>query len=247
MGGPVALRPGISVKLSALHPRFEFAKRARMGAELLPRVRELARQAAEQNLGLCIDAEEADRLESSLDMIESRSLARAVGRARAGRAGPPEAGAAAQRVAGGAGAGGRAAADGAPGLGRLLGYRDHARAAGRARRLPGVHAQGRDRYVASGARAGVAGGRRRARAAVRDPQRPYRGGDSGFRRRQGRRVPAPARHGRALVRAPAGGEGRGGPVPRVRAGRRPRGSVAVPGAAAAGKRRQHFVRQPHLR
>ena len=59
----------ISVKLSALHPRYEFAKRARVMAELTPRVLELAQLAKAQNIGFTIDAEESERLELSLDVI----------------------------------------------------------------------------------------------------------------------------------------------------------------------------------
>ena len=61
--------PGISVKLSALHPRYEVAQRARVMDELVPRLRELARMAARRNMGLNIDAEEADRLALSLEVI----------------------------------------------------------------------------------------------------------------------------------------------------------------------------------
>jgi RHH-type transcriptional regulator, proline utilization regulon repressor / proline dehydrogenase / delta 1-pyrroline-5-carboxylate dehydrogenase len=67
---PVFGRPGISVKLSALHPRYEFAQRARVIAELSPRLRELAQLARAHNIGLTVDAEEADRLELSLDVFE---------------------------------------------------------------------------------------------------------------------------------------------------------------------------------
>jgi RHH-type transcriptional regulator, proline utilization regulon repressor / proline dehydrogenase / delta 1-pyrroline-5-carboxylate dehydrogenase len=62
-------RPGISVKLSALHPRFEAVSRARVMAELVPLVAELARRAKRHDLNFTIDAEEADRLELSLDVI----------------------------------------------------------------------------------------------------------------------------------------------------------------------------------
>jgi RHH-type transcriptional regulator, proline utilization regulon repressor / proline dehydrogenase / delta 1-pyrroline-5-carboxylate dehydrogenase len=62
-------RPGISVKLSALHPRFEAISRERVLAELPPRVAELARMAKAHELGFTIDAEEADRLELSLEVI----------------------------------------------------------------------------------------------------------------------------------------------------------------------------------
>jgi RHH-type proline utilization regulon transcriptional repressor/proline dehydrogenase/delta 1-pyrroline-5-carboxylate dehydrogenase len=67
---------GISVKLSALHPRYEEAQRARVLAELLPRLRELVVQAARADLNLTLDAEESDRLELSLDLFEA--LAREV-------------------------------------------------------------------------------------------------------------------------------------------------------------------------
>ncbi|WP_212524015.1 bifunctional proline dehydrogenase/L-glutamate gamma-semialdehyde dehydrogenase PutA [Actibacterium sp. MT2.3-13A] len=63
--------PGISVKFSALHPRYEEAQRARVMDELVPRVRALALQAREANMGFNVDAEEADRLSLSLDVIEA--------------------------------------------------------------------------------------------------------------------------------------------------------------------------------
>jgi len=62
-------RPGISVKLSALHPRYEAVSRERVLRELTPRVLELARKAKAHDLNFTIDAEEADRLELSLDVI----------------------------------------------------------------------------------------------------------------------------------------------------------------------------------
>src|SRR3954470_7794450 len=58
----------LSIKLSALHPRFEEAKRSRVMAELLPRLRELSRLAAERGVGYTIDAEESERLELTLDL-----------------------------------------------------------------------------------------------------------------------------------------------------------------------------------
>lgn len=63
--------PGISIKLSALHPRYVRAQAARVMAELLPRVKALALLAKGYGIGLNIDAEEADRLELSLDLLES--------------------------------------------------------------------------------------------------------------------------------------------------------------------------------
>jgi RHH-type proline utilization regulon transcriptional repressor/proline dehydrogenase/delta 1-pyrroline-5-carboxylate dehydrogenase len=62
-------RPGISIKLSALHPRFEAVSRDRVLAELVPVVLELARGAREHELNFTVDAEEADRLELTLDVI----------------------------------------------------------------------------------------------------------------------------------------------------------------------------------
>jgi RHH-type transcriptional regulator, proline utilization regulon repressor / proline dehydrogenase / delta 1-pyrroline-5-carboxylate dehydrogenase len=62
-------RPGISVKLSALHPRYEAISRGRVLKELTPRVLQLARMARERDLQFTIDAEEADRLELSIEII----------------------------------------------------------------------------------------------------------------------------------------------------------------------------------
>jgi len=61
--------PGISVKLSALHPRYEFAQRERVMTELVDLNRQLAISAKHANIGFNIDAEEADRLDLSLDII----------------------------------------------------------------------------------------------------------------------------------------------------------------------------------
>ncbi|GGJ43203.1 trifunctional transcriptional regulator/proline dehydrogenase/L-glutamate gamma-semialdehyde dehydrogenase [Neoroseomonas lacus] len=63
--------PGISIKLSALHPRFVRAQRGRVMTELLPRVLHLATLARQHDIGLNIDAEEADRLDLSLDILEA--------------------------------------------------------------------------------------------------------------------------------------------------------------------------------
>jgi RHH-type proline utilization regulon transcriptional repressor/proline dehydrogenase/delta 1-pyrroline-5-carboxylate dehydrogenase len=63
--------PGVSVKLSALHPRYEFSKRGRVMNELVERALALAVMARGANMGFNIDAEEADRLDLSLDIIEA--------------------------------------------------------------------------------------------------------------------------------------------------------------------------------
>ncbi len=62
---------GISIKLSALHPRYEDAQRSRVMAELVPRVWQLCELAAQANIHLTMDAEETDRLELSLDVFEA--------------------------------------------------------------------------------------------------------------------------------------------------------------------------------
>jgi RHH-type proline utilization regulon transcriptional repressor/proline dehydrogenase/delta 1-pyrroline-5-carboxylate dehydrogenase len=61
--------PGISVKLSAIHPRYEFSHRARVMDELVPRLKQLALAAKAHDIGFTVDAEEADRLDLSLDVI----------------------------------------------------------------------------------------------------------------------------------------------------------------------------------
>jgi RHH-type proline utilization regulon transcriptional repressor/proline dehydrogenase/delta 1-pyrroline-5-carboxylate dehydrogenase len=74
-GAKVANSPmvadGISIKLSALFSRYEDAQRERVFAELLPRVQSLVDQAAQANINLTIDAEESDRLEISLDLLDT--------------------------------------------------------------------------------------------------------------------------------------------------------------------------------
>jgi delta-1-pyrroline-5-carboxylate dehydrogenase (PutA C-terminal domain) len=66
--------PGISIKLSALHPRYSRSQAARVMDELLPKVKALALLAKGYDIGLNIDAEEADRLELSLDLLEALCL-----------------------------------------------------------------------------------------------------------------------------------------------------------------------------
>jgi RHH-type proline utilization regulon transcriptional repressor/proline dehydrogenase/delta 1-pyrroline-5-carboxylate dehydrogenase len=66
---PLPDRPGISVKLSALHPRFEAISRGRVMRELVPLLLDLAQRAKTYDLNFTVDAEEADRLELSLDVI----------------------------------------------------------------------------------------------------------------------------------------------------------------------------------
>jgi RHH-type proline utilization regulon transcriptional repressor/proline dehydrogenase/delta 1-pyrroline-5-carboxylate dehydrogenase len=63
--------PGISVKLSAIHPRYEFTHKSRVMAEIVPKLKALCLQAKFYNIGLTVDAEESERLEISLDIIEA--------------------------------------------------------------------------------------------------------------------------------------------------------------------------------
>jgi RHH-type proline utilization regulon transcriptional repressor/proline dehydrogenase/delta 1-pyrroline-5-carboxylate dehydrogenase len=63
--------PGISVKLSAIHPRYEFTDKARVMAEIVPKLKTLCLQAKQFNIGLTVDAEESERLDISLDVIEA--------------------------------------------------------------------------------------------------------------------------------------------------------------------------------
>ncbi len=69
-GRGVIAGPGISIKLSALHPRYVRAQAGRVRDELYPRLRALAERAGKHDIGLNIDAEESERLELSLDLLE---------------------------------------------------------------------------------------------------------------------------------------------------------------------------------
>ncbi|MGB0496487.1 MAG: bifunctional proline dehydrogenase/L-glutamate gamma-semialdehyde dehydrogenase PutA, partial [Kangiellaceae bacterium] len=68
--GPIN-SPGISIKLSAIHPRYEFTHAKRVMDELVPRLKSLAMEAKKFDIGFTVDAEEADRLDISLDVIEA--------------------------------------------------------------------------------------------------------------------------------------------------------------------------------
>jgi len=71
---PVLQRPGISVKLTALHPRFEYVKRQRVMLELVPLLAKLCAAACEAHLPVTLDAEEADRLDLMLDVFEALGM-----------------------------------------------------------------------------------------------------------------------------------------------------------------------------
>ena len=213
---PLPDRPGISVKLSALHPRFEALSRARVMAELVPRLIDLARRAKAYELNFTVDAEEADRLELSLEVIAAAfgdaSLQGWDGFGLAIQAYQKRAEAVIDYVDQLAQAL-EPPADGAPRQRRLLGHRDQARAGARPRRLSGVHPQGDDRSQLRGLRAETVGAAAAAVPAIRHPQRADGGDRAGTRRRRQRiRVPAPARHGRSAVRAIERGSSRNWPI-----------------------------------
>lgn len=69
-GASPQVNPGISIKLSALHPRYEFNKHDLVMQEVVPLLLTLAQQAKKYNINLTVDAEEADRLDLSLDIYE---------------------------------------------------------------------------------------------------------------------------------------------------------------------------------
>ena len=240
-GGPVA-GPGISVKLSALHPRYEplQAPRCVPGADRIAgRARAGRAGGRHRPHRRCRGGRATGNKPRHFRSRAGRSGAGRLGRAWACRAGLPEAHAAAARLGRRAGPPHRACRAGAAGQGRLLGHRDQAGTGARPRRLSGVHPQGRDRRLLDRLRAADAGASRRHPAGVRHPQRAEPRNHPRTRGRRAVRDAAPARDGRgALFR-------RGRPrLPGARlcAGRQPRGPAGLSGAAAAGERRQHQLR-----
>ncbi len=141
-------RPGISVKLSALHPRFEAVSRARVMSELVPRLIDLARHAKSyrpQFHRRCRGSRPAGIVARRDRGGVRRSIAGRLGRLWPRDPGLSEARRRRDRLRRSSRAQPRPQDDGAAGQGRLLGHRDQARAGARARRLSGVHPQGDDR------------------------------------------------------------------------------------------------------
>ncbi len=246
--GDVARNPGISIKLSALHPRYEETHHEDCLATLVPIVTELAKQAASAGMGLNIDAEEQDRLDLSLDVIEAVASDPAL-------AGWTGFGVVVQGY-------GRRALPVIAWLDALAKSIDRrimvrlvkgaywdteikrAQVTGR-RDLPGLHPQGRDRRLVPCLRplAAVAG--RADLPAVRDAQRAHRGERPCHVERRGVRVPAPPRHGRDALRGDA--PRAAGPLPDLCPGGRARGPARLPRPPPSGERRQLLVRQPDRR
>ena len=165
--------PGISVKLSALHPRYEPLQAARCVPALIGTLTGLALAAKDADIGLTVDAEEADRLEISLDIfaavLADPRLAGWDGLGLAVQAYQKRALPLIDWVAA-LGRRTRPSHPDAAGEGRLLGQRDQARAGAGPRRLSGVHPQGGDRCELARLRAAHAGVPRRDLPGVRHPQ-----------------------------------------------------------------------------
>jgi proline dehydrogenase len=249
--------PGISIKLSALHPRYSRAQIERVGSELYPVLRDLALRSRRHDVGLNVDAEEADRLEISLDLLERLCF-------------EPE-------LAGWNGIGFVVQAyqkrcpfviDALVDLARRSGHRLMVRLVKGAywdSEIKRAQVDGLDGYPVYTGRPTPTSPTSRARAACSPrptrcsrssrPTTRTRWRDPRARRRHRRasrsvRVPVPARHGRAALRAgrrPARRRQARTAVPHLRAGRHPRDAARLPRATPARERRQHLVRQPHRR
>ena len=246
--GATHARSGISVKLSALEPRYSLLQSARVAQQLAPRMLEPgARRGAcrDRFHDRCGGGGPARPVARDPRDPGARCAHAPVGRARARRAGLRAPCAAAAGVGGGAGPRQRAAHERAPGEGCVLGQRDQARPGARAGQLPGLHLQGCHRCQLPAVHAPPVRGKRLHLPAVRDPQRVHRrrGAGPGASGRAVR-VPAPARHGRGALRCRARGGSRAAAGARVRTGWHPRGPAAVPGAPPAGERCQQFLRPP---
>jgi RHH-type transcriptional regulator, proline utilization regulon repressor / proline dehydrogenase / delta 1-pyrroline-5-carboxylate dehydrogenase len=151
-GTPIHERSSLSVKLSALEPRYDLMHEGLVMQRLVPTVIDLARQAAAADVGFTIDAEEADRLDLSLNVFEA--LARdAATQTWAGLGIVVQAyGAARYRMACFAGSRHAASHLRAAGEGCVLGRRDQARSGTRAVLLSRVHAQSDHGCCVSGLR-----------------------------------------------------------------------------------------------
>ena len=221
----IAEAPGISVKLSALHPRYEMAQRDRVLRELSPRLLDLACHARQAGIGFTIDAEEADRLDLSLDLVEGLALAPDLagwdGLGLAVQAYQKRALPVIDWLADLAGRGGRRL------MVRLVkgAYWDSEIKRAQERGLDGYPVYTRKvatdvSYLACASR--LLAARRRSLSAIRDPQRAYRrGGSRNGRQSPGLGVPAPARHGRGALRADRRARTSRPAVPDLCAGRQP--------------------------
>ncbi len=243
-------RPGLSVKLSALHPRFEPGKEDRLAAELQPRLLTLLKAAEQLGLNVTIDAEEQDRLEPTLDAFGEAFTNPALANWHG-------LGIAVQAY-------GKRAVPILRWLRRLAersgkripvrlvkgAYWDSEIKWAQERGLPDYPVLTRKLYTDVSYLACM-------RLLLSDPKAFYpqfathnaHTAAAAYRLLgPGRiRVPAPARHGRGAVRGDRRQQQAGAPVPHLRARRRARGSARLSRAPLAGERRQHVVRQPPRR
>ena len=238
----------ISVKLSALHPRYEVAQYDRCVPALIEQVEALAALAAKLGIPFTIDAEETERLEMSLDIIETVAGLPAL-------KGWDGLGMAIQAY----GKRARPTIAWADALGARTGRRIAARLVKGAYwdteikrtqeqgldRLSAVHPQGGDRRLLSRLRARHAGAKN-IYPGLRHPQCADRRHPARMGRRQPRlRIPAAARHGRGALREP--GPRAGLSHPHLRAGRRPSRSARLSRPPPARERRQFLLRPPARR
>ena len=246
--------PGISVKLSALHPRYGRAQRDRVMRELLPALQKLTHLAKHYDIGLNIDAEEADRLDISLDLLEALCADPVL----AGWGGIGFVVQAYQRRA-------AAVLDAVIDLARRSGHRLMVRLVKGAywdSEIKRAQVDGLEdfpvftrklhtdvSYLACARK--LLAAPRCDLPQVRDAQRLYARGDPqhGGRRLPQRpvRVPVPAWHGRAALRRSCRCQQARSPVPHLCAGRHARDAARLSRPPAAGERCQHVVRQPYQR
>ena len=244
----VADGPGLSVKLSALHPRYARAQHARVMRELMPRLEALAALAMHYDVGLAIDAEESDRLDLSLDLFEGLARNPALSSWT------------------GLGLVVQAYLKRAPQVvdWTLALARDTRRRL-MVRLVKGAYWDGEIKRAQVAGHADYPVFTRKAHTDVaylacarklldrRDLVYPQFATHNAATlaavlelagRPRGLRVPVPARHGRVALR-PRRGAGNAAPaLPHLRADRHPRDAPRLPRAAAARERREHVVRQP---
>ena len=201
----ITARHSISIKLSALHPRYEFAQTARVMTRALSGHRETRARGARRRHRR--DPRRRRGRAAGDVAAAGRQAARKRGHARLCGFRPRRAGLSEARVCDARMAGAQAARHGsahhaASREGRVLGQRDQARAGTRPRRLSGLHAQAEYRCFLPGVRASARERRRAHLSAVRDPQRAHHRARRGIVRRRCEplRVPATARHGRRALR-----------------------------------------------
>ena len=245
-GASIRDRPGVSVKPSALHPRYEFAQRARAMTELTARLGALALLAKSAGIGLNVDAEEADRLDLSLDVIEAVFADPALG-------GWDGFGVVVQAY-------GKRAAHVIDWVYALAGEHDRrimvrlVKGAYWDSEIKRAQVQGLAGFPVFTRKASTDVSLSRVRtktprddgpplSAVRDPQRAHGGrGAAHGGRPNGLRVPASARHGRSPARS--GGRGARPSLPHLRAGGRASRPARLSRPPPAGERGQQLLREP---